>query len=88
MPQDWKLLLLLADAHERDFPSLNIFLSRDDELPYQQLGRYHSRDQAVSMDEEIWSTLKAFGCPMIPLLATDYELIRTTILQHLSTCSV
>lgn len=88
MPLDWKLLLLLSDAHERDFPSLNIFLTRDENLPYQQLGRYHSRDQAVSMDEEIWNTLTAFAVPMIPLVATDYTTIRDTVLQHLESRSV
>lgn len=83
MPQDWKLLLMLADAHERDFPSLNIYLARDNELPYQQLGRYHTRDQAATMDDEIWNTLKAFGVPMTPIRATDYASIRAAILAVL-----
>ncbi len=71
MPQDWELFLLLAKAHERDFPSVNIFLDRDMALPYQELGRYQTKEQALEMDKEILNTLSAFRIPMIRRLATD-----------------
>lgn len=79
MPRDWELLLLLAKGHERDFPSLNIFLRRDLSLPYKELGRYQTREQALEMDQVIFNTLNVFDVPMVAVSATDHARIATIV---------
>jgi nicotinamide riboside kinase len=87
MPKDWELLMLLAKAHERDYPSINIFLTRDDKIPYQKLGRYQTKEQALEMDDVIWSTLTAFDIPLIPIKMTDLDKMLLTIMTELGKCS-
>lgn len=79
MPKDWELLLLLAKGHERDYPSLNIYLERDLSLPYKELGRYQTREQALEMDKIIYNTLNVFDVPMVSIMSTDHARIATVV---------
>lgn len=48
----WKHLLQIALEFEKTHPALNIFLDRKD-VPYQQLGRYETYEEAMWMDDQI-----------------------------------
>lgn len=48
----WNQLLEISKHFESVYPSLNIFLKRND-LEYQTSGRYENHDQARQMDEKI-----------------------------------
>jgi len=61
---EWESLLKIAMSFERDFPSYNIFLERND-CPYEEVGRYETIDEAEEMDRAILSFMSEdMGVPL------------------------
>lgn len=75
-----KPILELVDAYEKQFPSVNIFLNRQNK-PYHQEGRYQTYEQAKEIDKLIRSNLVAK--PEWTTHFVDYN-NRTEILRILS----
>lgn len=51
----WELCKLYDEEH----PFFNIFLERDLSLPYDENGRYQTKEEAIAMDEDMWQELLA-----------------------------
>jgi hypothetical protein len=49
---------VVFDAHNK-YPNLNFFLERDIDLPYQQIGRNQTLEEALIIDESIKNMLKS-----------------------------
>ena len=77
----WQELLGIAKEFEKQFPSLNIFLDRKG-IPYQDLGRYETEEEALAMDEKIKSFMD-MHLDYIVIQARDYRVLMRTIERHL-----
>jgi thymidylate kinase len=73
----WEQQLELAIQFEESYPSLNFFLKRDPDVSYQEIGRYHDREEAVKMDETIMNFLEDHHVPFY--IVTDASKVTDVI---------
>lgn len=64
----------IAGTFDEQYPSINIFLARNDK-PYVQLGRYETYEQAKELDVAIYQHLMDNGLTVIKLSFDDYDSI-------------
>jgi hypothetical protein len=74
----WKSLVEISTQFNRDYPSINFFLNRED-CPYSQVGRYENYDEALIMDKEIKQYLKEHQIPFINVKYNDSTYVLDTI---------
>jgi len=77
----------LADAKlfEEDYPSINIFLERG-KLPYKDLGRWESYDQATEMDELVRGVLEENVDDFYEFDTQDWDGILREVFVRLKRC--
>lgn len=80
----WETILIVAKEFNRTFPGLNIFLERDKSLPYQPMGRFQTREEALEMDKLIFNTLQAYNIPMTLIPTTQREKMLVYIEEQLA----
>jgi len=68
----WHCLQEIADEFEKEYPSINICLSRDD-CEYKNSGRYQNIDEAIIMDNVIKDHIVNVGLDFCSIKYNDHQ---------------
>jgi hypothetical protein len=80
------LCLAAAKMFEEDYPSINIFLERG-KLPYKEIGRWQTYDEALEMDKLVKSILEQNVQDFYEFETTDWDGILQEVFARLKFCS-
>lgn len=78
----WQSLLQIAMDFEATYPSLNIYLNRQDK-PYFQSGRFQNYDEALEMDKLVRSFLEKSGLEYHEFPYSDRTRILSFVLERI-----
>lgn len=78
----WKNIQAIADEFELQHPSLNIFLERDN-IPYSNIGRYETYDEALKVDRGLLNYLDTHIIPYHRINSRNWDGIMNLIATHL-----